>query len=473
VSDPRSLHLHSRRSGLATALDAAAAARLETMCTGADRADEAPWDLLLLCVAGFILTSVGRVHQLFPALEMVRPAVITGILAIGTYLYDSQEERRAVHVWGSTTKLLAALLFWMLLSVPSALRPGNSFNLVFDNFVKTALMYLVIAGSVRSIRDVERLAFTYLTGAVLYAAVVITRFDIGTGDTWRLGHLYYYDANDFATFAVTAMPFALYFAHAARRRFVRLCAAAGLGVLLLGFVRSGSRGGFIALVIVATFIVLRYSAIAVRWRLSAVSLVALVLLAGASDQYWRQMSTIVSDTDYNQTQESGRLQIWSRGVGYMLDQPIFGVGPNNFQVAEGTLSPFAERQQFGIGVRWNAAHNSFIQVGAELGIPGLVLFVAMIGTAFATLHRSDGYERAFAEWRWDRSPLTPALTAALLGFLVGSFFLSLAYSEMLYTLIALAIGLHKVLARSRELSGIGSGLSAPGSGGRGQEMQGA
>ena len=40
----------------------------------------------------------------------------------------------------------------------------------------------------------------------------------------------------------------------------------------------------------------------------------------------------------------------------------------------------------------------------------------------------------------------PALTASLLGFVVGSFFLSLAYSEMLYTLVALAVGLHKVSA---------------------------
>jgi hypothetical protein len=36
------------------------------------------------------------------------------------------------------------------------------------------------------------------------------------------------------------------------------------------------------------------------------------------------------------------------------------------------------------------------------------------------------------------------LTASLIGFAVGAFFLSLAYTEMLYTLIALAVGLQKV-----------------------------
>ena len=66
---------------------------------------------------------------------------------------------------------------------------------------------------------------------------------------------------------------------------------------------------------------------------------------------------------------------------------VFGVGPNNFGTAEGRLSPFADRQQYGIGVRWNAPHNSFIQVGAELGVPGLVLFVGMIASTFVALRR--------------------------------------------------------------------------------------
>ena len=39
--------------------------------------------------------------------------------------------------------------------------------------------------------------------------------------------------------------------------------------------------------------------------------------------------------------------------------------------------------------------------------------------------------------------------ASLLGFVVGAFFLSLAYAEMFYTLVALAVGLHKVTGADR------------------------
>ncbi|HKB46702.1 MAG TPA: hypothetical protein VKC57_03335, partial [Ktedonobacterales bacterium] len=62
---------------------------------------------------------------------------------------------------------------------------------------------------------------------------------------------------------------------------------------------------------------------------------------------------------------------------------------------------------------------------------------------FAALRRSGRAEAAMAR-AVERPPLTPALTGSLLGFVVGAFFLSLAYSEMLYTLVALAVGLHKV-----------------------------
>jgi hypothetical protein len=138
------------------------------------------WDPLLLCVAGYILTSVGRVHQLFPALQALRPAILTGVFAVGLYLLDQSRERRARHLFIGPTKYVIALLVWMTLSVPGALVSSNSFALLFDNFIKTVVMYFVMAGAVRGIRDVDRLAFIYLLSAAVYATVVIFRFEPGS-----------------------------------------------------------------------------------------------------------------------------------------------------------------------------------------------------------------------------------------------------------------------------------------------------
>ena len=133
------------------------------------------------------------------------------------YLLDRGVERRSSRLFVPTTKYLIAFLIWMVLSVPGSLVPGNSFDLVVGDFIKTLLMCLVMVGTVRGVRDAERLAAVYLFAAAVYASVVLSRFGLGGGKDWRLGRLYYYDANDFATFAVTAMPLGLYFLHAGRR----------------------------------------------------------------------------------------------------------------------------------------------------------------------------------------------------------------------------------------------------------------
>ena len=248
--------------------------------TGADQR----WDALLLCIAGYLLMSVGRVHQLFPVLEYLRPAVLTGGLGLLIFLFGRPDARRARDLFVPTTKVLLELLFWMVLSVPVALSPGHSFEMVVGDFGKTVVMFLIVVGAVRGPRDVERLAAVYLLAATAYSMVVLTRFDLGGGDDWRLGHLYYYDANDFATFAVTAMPLGLYFLHAGRRLVARLLGAGALATLALGFVWSGSRGGFVALLALSVFGLFRYTGISIRWRLSAMALVASGVLANGRDK---------------------------------------------------------------------------------------------------------------------------------------------------------------------------------------------
>ncbi len=420
------------------------------------------WDLLLVCLAVYVLTTIGRVHQLFAFLLPLKPALVSGGLTIVLFLLDRSRERRLAPVWAArTTKCVVGLLVLMALSVPGALWPGNSFELLTDAFVKTVTMYVVMVAATRGLRDVQRLSLVYFFGAATYAAVVLTRFQL-TDASWRLGNLYYYDANDFATLAVTTMPLGLYLLTTRQSLALRLAVLPGLAVLGVVFVRSGSRGGFLALLTVTLFFLLRYTAVRARWRVVGTAVLATLLVAVASDRYWEQMHTIVkADEDYNRTSETGRIHIWQRGIGYMLRHPLLGVGAGNFPVAEGTISSLATRQTWGKGVRWSAPHNTYVQVGAELGVPGLLLFMAVLTYTFAALHRIQRSSGTVPGNGQGARPLAQSLTASLIGFTVGAFFLSLAYGEMLYTLAGLAIALHKVALPSPPRRGPRSRVPPP------------
>ncbi len=393
------------------------------------------WDALLVFVAVYAADSVGRLQSLFPILQPLKPALVCAACAIALYMIRQSGFRRLDALRSGTTTSVLLLLLWAVLSVPSALNQATAFFFITDVFIKTVLLYVLVAGAVRSVRDVERLAFVYFASAALYSAIVLLRFDLRSGD-WRLESLYTYDANDFATFTVTAIPLGLYFVTSRARPLVRLGCALGLAALTIAFIRSGSRGGFLAAIAVAIFVLVGHTAIRMRWRVIGTAVIAAIFLATASDRYWAQMRTITSSgQDYNRTAQSGRLKIWRRGVDYMFSHPVLGVGAANYGVAEGTISPLAKLEEHGIGVPWTTAHNSFVQVGAELGIPGLLFLIMLIWSAFAMLRRVARVE----------GPLAQALTGSLIGFVVGGFFLSLAYADMFYVLLGLAAGLGKVM----------------------------
>jgi O-antigen ligase len=426
----------------------------------ADQADTR-WDLLLVFVAGYIATAVGRVQQLFPVLMPLKLAFVTAGCAIALYLAQQSGLRRVEALRSRATAAVLLLLLWAALSVPGALNQGVAFHFVTDLFIKTVLLYVLVAGAVRSVRDVERLTFTYFVVATVYALAVLGRFTLGSGDDWRLGGLYYYDANEFATLVVSAIPLGLYFCLRQGSLTRRVMSGVGVACLADTFVRSGSRGGFVAMIAVALFILFGYTTVRARWRIAGTIVIAVVFLATASNRYWTQMQTITdSENDYNRTSETGRLHIWRRGMTYMVTHPLLGVGADNFGVAEGTISPLAKLQEYNIGVRWSAAHNSFVQVGAELGIPGVLFLVTAITSAFMTLWR---VARARPPALPEPAPqaLAQALLGALLGFVVGAFFLSLAYHEMLYALLGLAIGLGKVAPAKDRAQATSVRLRAP------------
>lgn len=418
------------------------------------------WDLVLYALAGTMLVTTWRVQDLFPILATAQVPTLVAVAAYISFALTPDPRRRLKRIRHPITTLVLLTAIWALLSVPGGVYPGLSFKFLFKDHIKTLLMMVLIAGAVRTVQDVERFARVQVAGALVYSLYVLARVNVGSDG--RLGDLFYYDANGLALLLAATLPLYVFYTRGQAVLTMRLLALAGCGISILTLMKSGSRGGFLALLASGLYLLFGFRAISKKVRWTAVGAMAALLVLVGSNQYWAMMGTLLHPTqDYNWSgkNEAGRMEVWKRGIGYMMSYPLFGVGANAFPIAEGTISPLAERQSVGIGLKWSAAHNSFVQIGAELGIPGLLIFLALLLTAFRTLHRIAVEARRRSGPQAREAALAQALIASLIAYCVAGFFLSEAFSPYLYSVLGMTVGLAKAVASSPLAAG---GAVAPG-----------
>jgi O-antigen ligase len=247
------------------------------------------------------------------------------------------------------------------------------------------------------------------------------------------------------------MPLAIWWAldKSSRSRWVGF---AIIGILGFTVIDTGSRGGFLG--IVGVFLgFLLFAIKGENKRLKKVGRVVIALgilsFPFLPADYRSTLTTIRDENDYNRTAPTGRIQVWKRGIGYALRYPVVGVGLSNFQTAEGRISVLAKNLEPGRGLKWSTAHNSYIQVAAELGlIPGFY-FIALILRSIYVLTLWNRRKRKEARQKHQRGPpelpLPMFLGLSFVGYGISGFFLSFAYYDIVYVMLGMssAVILHR------------------------------
>lgn len=405
-------------------------------------------DALLWSLALMHLTYVWRLPSIVQSLKPLRLGIVTGALAFGLFLLDRSPRRRLLDLPMAPVRLTVALFALMVLSVPAGLHPSHSALYLIRNVIPALLLMIMLATSMRSIADVEWFAMVHTAAAAGYCLFSLWVFRVGRDG--RLDELIFYDGNDLALLLVATLPLAGYFVTRGHRWTRRMLAGLSAPLFLLLLVRTGSRGAFVGLLVVAVYLLLYYRGFSPAKRLAAVILVAFAFVTLGGATYFSKIETMLNPTaDYNWTGRSptGRLEVWKRGLGYLADRPLLGVGVNNFERAEGTLSVIGrDLESRGRPFKWSVAHNSYLETAAEAGIGALVVFLGLFGATFQLLRRvtrTTGRLPFISR----ELVLAQALGASLLGYLVCAFFLSAEYFVYPYVLLGLAIGLAKTTLR--------------------------
>jgi O-antigen ligase len=241
------------------------------------------------------------------------------------------------------------------------------------------------------------------------------------------------DPNYFALSAILVLPLAFSLASSARSRWERRVYLGCFLVTLFAFMLSGSRGGLVGLLASLALLVWRSHARIRFLAMTGPALVCLLLLAPTSPLA-RLLTPGHPDLESSET----RLALVKAGLTMFQENFWTGIGIGNykFQVNAYAWPSMTERK---------VAHNTYLEVAAELGIFGLILFLVLLIGALRRFHRlhSDTIRA--------RDPLlhaaTGGLEAGLLGAAMGLIFLSALHVRLLWFVVILSICLPQLAQR--------------------------
>ena len=404
-------------------------------------------DPLHVSLVLLMVLTVSRVHQQFGFIASVRPALLLVAFAFCQALVSPRflSEKGLLFTW--PPRLIAGFAGMACLSVPFGISVGAAGAFILQLYLPVLVFAALLIVAVRKAADLYAFVWAFVIGGgiLAYFANFVFALSNYNGQA-RLGNMYMYDANDAGLILTVAIPLTLLTLQIAR------LPGKLLSILFLywewtAIARTGSRGAFVGVLAIGLGLLFLANGVSVIKRVGIVVAAALLLIVAAPEGYWKQMKTISNPTqDYNWTERDGRKQIAKRGIKYMLDYPVTGIGIGNFGRAEGTISAKAKNWVAGqAGVRWAAPHNSHIEAGAELGVPGLAIWAAMlIGGIVGPIRLRRRLPRSWSRGTADERfvyAATMYVPISMLGFAVCSTFVSFAYLDPVYVLLAFVSGL--------------------------------
>jgi O-antigen ligase len=402
--------------------------------------------MLISLSAGVVLFTV---VMFFPLLGgSISAAKATGLLLALSWLATVVLKRAQPSLVVSRPRFAAALLLfvaWAALGITWAKRPDLVAGAVFTLILNSSLFAIVFA-AVREPRHARHVCGAFVAGALLTALYgLLTGAAAASSDEGRLASAGL-NPNQLGGYLAVAAILAATLACDRRLTAAGRMAWAGAAVLCLPLqLLTGSRGallGLAAALLAAPFLVRRGSRAAVS------ALVTLAVGLGAAS-----FATVVPDAIVQRTTSvqggSGRTDIWRMGLRIVQAHPLTGVGAGNFSVStiDYLLRPGATQRAIYIVDEPKVAHNIYLEVLAEFGAPGLVLFAAIVTGGL--LACAAAVRAAVRRRERETELLSRGLLLALIAMLVAAFFSSELFSKQLWMLLALAVAVRSFAEEGR------------------------
>jgi O-antigen ligase len=361
-------------------------------------------------------------------------ALLAGRADLRTYVRD--------HPW--QTAAVLGMVLWPALTILWARDPSEASPRVFQLVLCIAVFAMVVS-LVRTPEHVRWMMLAFIAGTVLSVLIGAASgglrptdaFDSsGAGRLTGSGA----DPNYLAAAIVPGIVMAAGLAVRRDQPLMRLGLLVSVAVLGVGLAATESRGGFLA-----AAVTILGALIVFRGRRAQLLGFVIVLCAAAAMWFsispgsWQRVSS-VSDGG------SGRTDIWTVAERVAQAHPIAGVGLAQFPIVSPDYvnRPGAiARGDLLIGERI-VVHNLYLQLWAETGAIGLLLFATVAGGSLVAARRAARrFEAAGAS---ELAALANAAMLAMAGALTASIFLSNVDDRRTWVLFALGPALLAISA---------------------------
>jgi putative inorganic carbon (HCO3(-)) transporter len=252
-------------------------------------------------------------------------------------------------------------------------------------------------------------------------------------------------------------------------------------LVLFTFVLTASRSAYIGFAV--AMLVVTWAIASRRWR-RLLLIVPVIGLIGAGILLWQGAlggvseelfgGAVTNSPAFSLHTLEGRLELWSRAIYGIQDFPFTGMGIGAFRHVVHVLYPlFLTSPDVDIG----HAHNEFLQAALDLGIPGLVAFVAlyfgalgMLWSIWASDWNSPGAEGGASDRMLGRQLSRPVarllavglgggLLAHLLYGLTDAVALGAKPGVLFWMLLGLIVGLYELRGRKVDSEPMADGPS--------------
>jgi O-antigen ligase len=373
------------------------------------------------------LALIGLCMFTFAAVTYKLPIGEAGIIvALLGLLTQRDRVRLPVIVW-----LFGAFELWALVASFGSQYPEVARNQLLDQ-AKLGLIVVVAVNALRTKGQLRAYILFFLACFTLFPARgTLVNYALGNHPFGRaIWNYIYNNSNDVAALSLLALGVAMAVVLAEfERTIVKIAAGVSAILFFVVILLTQSRGVFIGLVVAAAPALLAATIRRPRRAVYAV-LAAAAIIVSTPASVWQRYAGIgkvtsastIADADPEHS-AAERFEIQKIAWRIFVDHPVFGVGLGAYPRANAMYSPELGRRD---------THNTYLNLAAELGLPGLGLWSAMGISALSTARRSrrvNGPSASGIEQVW--------IERAIIGYFVAGAFGS--YAKLTFPYLMLAI----------------------------------